>query len=87
MGLLVILGIIILVAWLSDSPSASGSGYNDSGGFNSSSTNNNFKNTSSPRRGSEHFEENDSFYDRDGFEHIIDEDRYCEECDDYHDDY
>lgn len=31
------------------------------------------------------FEPSDSFYDRDGNEHEIDEDGYCEECDDYHD--
>ena len=33
------------------------------------------------------FEEDDSFFDHNGDEHIIDEDRYCEDCDDYHDDY
>ena len=33
------------------------------------------------------FEEDDSFYDRDGIEHIVDDDRYCEDCDDYHDHY
>lgn len=31
------------------------------------------------------FEEADSFFDRDGNEHIVDEEGYCEECDDYHD--
>lgn len=31
------------------------------------------------------FEPSDSFYDEDGNEHEIDEDGYCEECDDYHD--
>ena len=31
------------------------------------------------------FEEYDSFFDRDGNEHIVDEEGYCEECDDYHD--
>ena len=33
------------------------------------------------------FEEADSFFDRDGNEHIVDDDGYCEDCDDYHDDY
>lgn len=33
------------------------------------------------------FEEDGSFYDRHGNEHIVDEDMYCEDCDDYHDDY
>jgi len=33
------------------------------------------------------FEEDDSFFDHNGDEHIIDEDRYCEDCDDYHDDF
>ena len=31
------------------------------------------------------FEEADSFFDRDGNEHLIDDDGYCEDCDDYHD--
>ena len=35
----------------------------------------------------ESFEESGSFYDRNGDEHIIDDDNYCEDCDDYHDDY
>lgn len=87
MGILVILGIIILAALFSDSPSGNGDGFYDSGGFSSGSSNNNFKTSSSKRSSSEHFEEDDSFYDRDGFEHIIDEDRYCEDCDDYHDDF
>ena len=30
------------------------------------------------------FEPSDSFFDEDGNEHEIDEDGYCEECDDYH---
>lgn len=33
------------------------------------------------------FEEADSFFDRDGNEHIVDDDGYCEDCDEYHDDY
>ena len=33
------------------------------------------------------FEEYDSFFDRHGNEHIVDDEGYCEECDDYHDDY
>ena len=33
------------------------------------------------------FEEADSFFDRDGNEHIVDDDGYCEDCDDYHDDW
>ena len=33
----------------------------------------------------ERFEEDSSFYDRHGNEHIVDEDMYCEDCDDYHD--
>lgn len=87
MGILVIFGIIILAALFSDSPSGSGGDFNDSGGFGSSSSNNNYKSSASKRGSCEQFEEDDSFYDRDGFEHIIDEDRYCEDCDDYHDDY
>ena len=33
------------------------------------------------------FEEADSFFDKDGNEHLVDDDGYCEDCDDYHDDY
>lgn len=46
-------------------------------------------NSSSPRnqKSSDDFEEADSFFDRDGNEHIVDDDGYCEDCDDYHDDY
>lgn len=42
-----------------------------------------------PNRKSYHeaFEEAGSFYDRNGDEHIIDDDNYCEDCDDYHDDF
>ena len=29
-------------------------------------------------------EETDSFIDKDGFEHTVDYDGYCDECDDYH---
>ncbi len=35
----------------------------------------------------EEFEEADSFFDRDGNEHIVDDEGYCEDCDDYHDDF
>ena len=30
------------------------------------------------------FEPSDSYYDKDGNEHEVDDDGYCEECDDYH---
>ena len=33
------------------------------------------------------FEPSDSFVDIFGEEHEVDDDGYCEECDDYHDDY
>lgn len=33
------------------------------------------------------FEEADSFFDKCGNEHIVDDYGYCEDCDDYHDDY
>ena len=41
----------------------------------------------SNRHNTDSFEEDSSIYDSDGIEHIIDDDRYCEDCDDYHDDY
>ena len=39
------------------------------------------------RQFDEEFEEADSFFDRDGNEHIVDDEGYCEDCDDYHDDF
>lgn len=33
------------------------------------------------------FQEAESYIDRYGKEHVIDDEGYCEECDDYHDDY
>lgn len=38
------------------------------------------------RRRSEEFEfePSDSYYDEDGNEHEVDDDGFCEECDDYH---
>ena len=43
--------------------------------------------SSSKRKDSWEFEEADSFIDKHGNEHIVDYEGYCEECDDYHDDY
>ena len=40
--------------------------------------------TSKNSRRSEEFEEADSIIDRHGNEHLIDDDGYCEDCDDYH---
>ncbi len=33
------------------------------------------------------FEESDSVFDRHGNEHLVDDDCYCDDCDDYHDDW
>lgn len=43
----------------------------------------------SPRRTNswDSFEEDGSVFDHHGHEHIVDEDMYCEDCDDYHDDW
>ncbi len=35
-------------------------------------------------RKTDYFEESDSYFDRHGNEHILDDDGYCEDCDDYH---
>ena len=40
---------------------------------------------SNRKKSGDEFEEDGSFYDREGNEHIIDDDNYCEDCDDYHD--
>lgn len=39
----------------------------------------------STRTSGEPFEEADSYYDRHGNEHLVDDYGYCEDCDDYHD--
>lgn len=44
-----------------------------------------FSHSSSNQRHRESFEEADSYYDRDGNEHCVDDYGYCEDCDDYHD--
>ena len=40
-----------------------------------------------PRRDNWEFEEADSMFDNNGDEHLMDDDGYCEDCDDYHDDF
>ena len=45
------------------------------------------KTQKSNRYNTDSFEEDSSVYDSNGIEHIIDDDRYCEDCDNYHDDY
>ena len=47
----------------------------------------NFYHMNRRRQIDEEFEEADSFFDRDGNEHIVDDEGYCEDCDDYHDDF
>ena len=44
-----------------------------------------FQRSRSYMRSFENFEEADSILDSCGNEHLIDDDGYCEECDDYHD--
>ena len=39
----------------------------------------------SKKDASDSFDPADTFYFEDGLEHEIDDDGYCEECDDYHD--
>ncbi len=43
--------------------------------------------TRSHKHGSSSFEEADSVFDEHSNEHILDDDGYCEDCDDYHDDW
>ncbi len=39
----------------------------------------------STRSSRDDFEEADSIFDRNGNEHLLDDDGYCDDCDDYHD--
>ena len=50
---------------------------------NNSATRNNSNNTFSKK--DDDFDPADTFYLEDGLDHEIDDDGYCEECDDYHD--
>ena len=59
-----------------------------SGGNHSHSERRTTRNYHSNKRSSgkgsrEYFEEADSFFDIDGNEHLVDDDGYCEDCDDY----
>ena len=47
--------------------------------------NKHFYNIESNTDNLEEFEEADSYFDSGGNEHLVDDDGYCEECDDYHD--
>lgn len=50
---------------------------------NNNPTNRNSNNTFSKK--DDDFDPADTFYLEDGLDHEIDDDGYCEECDDYHD--
>jgi len=81
MGFIIIIIAIILACAGSGS---SGSYYSGSASDFSGSS----KGSSSRGRTShDDFEEADSFFDSNGDEHIVDYDGYCEDCDDYHDDF
>jgi len=52
------------------------------------SNNDDCKNTSNSKKSSRFSDEKEySLFDRYGEEHIVNEDGYCEDCDDYHDDW
>ena len=77
MAILVLI-IIVLVVCSGASGSSYSNSYNDDYGR--------FRERSR-RRDDHEFEEYDSFIDNEGNEHIVDIDGYCEDCDDYHDEY
>lgn len=89
MTLLAILAIVlafILIEIFSDGSSESKNEFGNYG------TDHNYKSVlpktqKSNQYDTDSFEEDSGVYDSDGIEHIIDDDRYCEDCDDYHDDY
>lgn len=84
MELIIVCVVFYLVcSWLGSGNNSSGSSSRGSSGRNASSFARNIHRKNSA---DDSFEEADSFYDRDGNEHIVDDDRYCEDCDDYHDD-
>lgn len=81
MGIVAIIVIIVILACFSSLPDENSCSSHTWGQFNEEPY-------SKPRDSygnSECFEEDASYYDRDGNEHLVDEDMYCEDCDDYHD--
>lgn len=84
MGIIIIIIAIILVC----AGSSSSGGYSGSSSdFWGSSGGGSFLGASRNKDSYDTFEEADSFFDRNGEEHIIDDEGYCEDCDDYHDDF
>lgn len=79
MGIFLLFILLLLICPLdASSGNHSYSGRRTSGNYPS-----NRRSSGKGCRGS--FEEADSFFDSDGNEHLIDDDGYCEDCDDYHD--
>lgn len=84
MGIIAIIIIIAIMAWFSSLPDDNSHNSNSDWRAFNNEPHHNFG-PSDGRYNEEQFEEDGSFYDRHGNEHIVDEDMYCEECDDYHD--
>ena len=84
MAIIAVIIIIAIMAWFSSLPDDNSHSNNSNWRPFDNNPHDNFGSSNS-RYNEEHFEEDDSFYDRHGNEHIVDEDMYCEECDDYHD--
>lgn len=79
--------IVLLVFVFGGSGSSSHSSDSFGGGFDFYSKPKNDNGGKTNKTSSYLFEESDSFFDKCGNEHIMDDYGYCDECDDYHDDY
>ena len=79
-----IFAVIFIFLWILSELDGSSYTGNDSG--TTYKTHRTISNSTTKRNMSSTFEESDSYYDRHGDEHLIDEDGYCKDCDDYHDD-
>ena len=89
MTLLAILAIILAFVFIGIFSDGSSESKNE---FRNCGDEHNHKSVSTKTRkanryNADSFEEDSSIYDCDGIEHIIDDDRNCEDCDDYHDGY
>ena len=79
MGIVLLFILLLLIC-----PVDASSGNHSHSGRRTSGNYHSYKKSSS-KGNRECFEEADSIFDRDGNEHLIDDDGYCEDCDDYHD--
>ena len=81
---LIIFVIIACIAALFSSSEGDGGGGSSFVSYDKEEVRNRPASSAYRRSVKERFEPSDSFFDEDGNEHEVDDEGYCEECDDYH---